>query len=93
MTHKIKILEQYASAVVSGDKCFEVRKNDRNYQVGDFVEFIVIDAAGEKILHELNGISYVITYVLSGLSGFGIKDGWVVFGMKRNRFGEGVIPW
>ena len=29
MTHEIKLREEYADAVLSGDKCFEVRENDR----------------------------------------------------------------
>ena len=37
MEHQIKILESFADAVYSGEKNFEVRKNDRGYQKGDVV--------------------------------------------------------
>lgn len=30
--HELKILPEYFEAVVSGDKRFEIRKNDRNYE-------------------------------------------------------------
>lgn len=37
MTHDIKIWPGYYHAVRSGEKTFEVRNNDRNYQKGDLV--------------------------------------------------------
>lgn len=81
MTHKIKIRESFADAVNRGDKTFEVRKNDRGYQKGDIVQFVVLyDSDGlEMINHPLNGKEYEITYVLSG---WGIEDGYCVFGIK-----------
>ena len=36
-THHLKILPEYFNAVISGDKRFEIRRNDRNYQVGDYL--------------------------------------------------------
>jgi hypothetical protein len=35
--HYIKILPEYFKAVESGEKTFEVRFNDRNYQVHDIL--------------------------------------------------------
>ena len=35
MEHYIKIRQSFADAVYSGEKTFEVRKNDRGYQKGD----------------------------------------------------------
>lgn len=37
MIHELKILPQYYRAVLERRKTFEVRKNDRNFQVGDSV--------------------------------------------------------
>lgn len=34
-THTLKLPEPYFSAVLSGEKTFEVRRNDRAYQRGD----------------------------------------------------------
>lgn len=34
-THTLKIQKQYADAVLNGTKTFEIRKNDRNFKVGD----------------------------------------------------------
>lgn len=82
MTHKIKILESFADAVVRGDKTFEVRKNDRGYQKGDLVQFTVLYDSDkcEMCSHPLMEQTYEITYVLSG---WGIEDGYVVFGIRK----------
>lgn len=34
--HELKIKDEYAAWVYGGYKRFELRKNDRDYQVGDF---------------------------------------------------------
>ena len=84
MVHKIKILDVFADAVWSGEKTFEVRMNDRNYQKGDIIEFKVVyeTALGtrESLGHPLTGKRYQITYVLSG---WGLKDGFVAFGIRQ----------
>ena len=82
MIHQLKINESFANAVLRGDKTFEVRENDRGFQTGDFVMFTVLyNSDGlEMINHPLSKRLYEITYVLSG---WGIKEGYVVFGIKR----------
>ena len=80
MTHKIKIQDQFADAVLNGAKTFEVRLNDRNYQRGDYVEFNVVFEGLELTNHPLNKQIFIITYVLSG---WGLKEGYVAFGIKR----------
>lgn len=37
MIHALKIKSEYFEAVISGEKLFEVRVNDRNYKVGDLL--------------------------------------------------------
>lgn len=80
--HSIKLREEFVDAVDSGDKCFEVRKNDRDYKVGDLVEFNEVDRNGNPKPgpNKLDGIKFKITYVLSG---WGIENGYVVFGIKK----------
>lgn len=82
MMHKIKILESFADAVYRGYKTFEVRKNDRGYQKGDLVQFTVLYDSDkcEMISHPLMKQTYEITYVLAG---WGIEDGYVVFGIRK----------
>lgn len=79
MVHHIKLQKEFADAVLSGDKNFEVRYNDRGYQRGDFVKFTVMNGT-IKANHLLNEHAFEITYVLSG---WGIKEDYVVFGIKE----------
>jgi ASC-1-like (ASCH) protein len=37
MKHRLKIWPEYFEAVLSGKKTFEIRKNDRDYQVSDLL--------------------------------------------------------
>lgn len=84
MIHKIKIQRQFADAVLSGDKCFEVRFNDRGYKKGDRIRFMVVSDQSSCITvsHPLNKETFEITYVLTG---WGIKEGYCVFGIRKGR--------
>ena len=80
-THRIKILDEFADDVLEGRKPFEIRENDRGYQKGDHVIFSVITKAGMDCKdHGLNSKEYEITYILNG---WGIKNGYVVFGIRE----------
>ncbi|MBR5948239.1 MAG: DUF3850 domain-containing protein [Clostridia bacterium] len=80
MTHHIKINWNYADAVLSGEKPFEIRYNDRGYQKGDTVIFQVIDDLKLSINHPLNETPFTITYLIHGL---GLDKDWCVFGIKK----------
>lgn len=41
-THEIKLAEKYWQAVDCGEKTFEVRKDDRGYEVGDELGIAVL---------------------------------------------------
>ena len=47
MKHTIKIEQHYLIHIVEGRKTFEVRKNDRDYQVGDTIYFMPIESDSE----------------------------------------------
>lgn len=82
MTHQLKIWESFANCVLDGSKTFEVRKNDRGFQKGDIIDFVVMDDGGvcHNYFHQLNGKRYEITYVLSD---WGIEKGYVALGIKE----------
>jgi len=65
-SHKIKIEEAYFERVLSGQKRFEIRLNDRDYQVGDWVYLV----CGSR------EIAVNIIYITN----FAQKDGYIVFG-------------
>ena len=87
-THNLKLSVDFCGAVLSGEKTFEVRKNDRGFQTGDLIRFIPIDGTSyrssdgtvrEHAKHEISGHTYKITYILNG---WGIKNGYVVMGIR-----------
>ena len=78
--HNLKLLENFADDVLIGYKTFEVRKNDSGFQKGDTVKFTCVDKNGNMLQHSINDKVYEITYVLNGC---GIKNGYVVFGIKE----------
>lgn len=80
--HQLKLHINFADEVLSGEKNFEVRENDRGFQKGDLVVFNVVDPDNMTLKHELGSWhkhTFEITYVLSG---WGIKENYVVFGIK-----------
>lgn len=63
MIHELKIMPQYYRAVLERRKTFEVRKNDRNFQVGDSVYLREYD----PFIEEYTGRIWYgdITYILN----------------------------
>lgn len=78
--HELKIRIEFCDAVLSGEKPFEVRYNDRGYQKGDIIRFKPVDGMGIIMYHDIDKKEYVITYVLSG---WGISDGYVALGIAE----------
>lgn len=82
MLHELKIYENFADAIVCGDKTFEIRENDRGFQKGDRVKFMVLDRvySASVYSHPLCEKVFEITYVING---WGLKNGFVVFGIRE----------
>lgn len=84
MIHELKIFKSFADAIISGDKNFEVRHNDRGFQKGDKVRFKVEDNfddySEKREDHPISKKLYEITYVLNS---WGINEGFVVFSIKE----------
>lgn len=78
-THKLKLEIDFCEAVLNGTKTFEIRKNDRGYQKGDHIKFLPIDN-GVMTVHNISKKEYEITYVLSG---WGLKEGYVVLAIRE----------
>ena len=79
-THELKLRIELCDAVLKGEKNFEVRFNDRGYQKFDLIKFCPVDWTERNVLHEISKKLYEITYVLSG---WGLQDGWVAFGIRE----------
>lgn len=78
--HQLKILPKYFKQVKSNRKKFEVRKNDRDFQTGDFVSLNEFNP--EKNSYSGNQIDIKITYLLTD-SVEGIKKGFCVFCFEK----------
>lgn len=77
--HKLKLNIKYCDSVYDGTKTFEVRFNDRNYEVGDMIKFIPVNEAGANVGHPVSKEQYTITYILKDV---GLQDGYVALDRK-----------
>jgi hypothetical protein len=79
--HKLKVWLKYYSAIDNHTKTFELRKNDRDFKVNDYLFLQPFD--NEKDMEAPIGRQLaIITYVLSDASNFGLKDGYAILGIK-----------
>lgn len=77
VTHDLKCISPYFEAVASRRKTFEVRKNDRDYQVGDHL-ILRHYVDGKYTGHNCGAL---VRYLLKG-PGFGIEEGYVVMSIE-----------
>ncbi len=78
--HYLKTIEPYFTAVKKGIKTFEVRKNDRNFKVGDMIYLTRYPSELTELNYE-NTVIGQITYILDD-ERF-CKKGYIVFQFKR----------
>jgi len=84
--HELKTWPPFFADLLSGVKTFEVRYNDRNFQVGDLLVLQEMrppppDESSYIPFYTGREIRGRITYVLPG-NQFGIQDGYVVLGIR-----------
>ena len=74
MIHDLKIQRMYLDRILTGEKKFEIRLNDRDYQVGDLLRLNPINT---ECTYYFN-----ITYIHAGL---GMAEGYVVLGIEATK--------
>lgn len=79
MIHKVKIEKRFYDRLLTGRKSFEIRRNDRDYQVGDLLEFSVVDTHG---VPETMRVRWHIDYLHHG---YGMEEGFVALAVKPER--------
>lgn len=76
--HELKISPKYFEDVKANKKNFELRKDDRNYQVGDLITLKEYEN-GEYTGREIKNIP--IGYILRDVPEYGLKEGYCILGM------------
>lgn len=96
--HKLKTDPEVFEAVRSGAKTFEIRFNDRDFQVGDRLELHETAytgaemKAGQPLLYTGRA---EVRYVSHVLTGYGLMDGWccLSFAAAPQALSVGAVPW
>lgn len=79
--HTLKVDPEFWAAIASGDKPFEVRRDDRHFQRSDVLELYIFDPKLPVNWQlEMPSMWFRVTYVLRG-GQFGVEQGHVVMGM------------
>lgn len=74
--HELKILPEYFREVVCQNKRFELRKDDRDYRIGDWLmlkEYKDGEYTGK-------GAGFKISYILRNCPQYGLMDGYCILG-------------
>lgn len=94
MSHKLKTSHHYWEALSSGEKSFDVRRDDRGFQRGHVLELKKYGPSwashrpgwlkgNEHVTEgEADTLKFVITFILTG-GQFGIEPGYIVMGLKK----------
>ena len=83
--HELKIKEEYFNAILRGEKTFELRKNDRDYQVGDLIHFVDIDGNNHIIGNPFYNkkLVFQITYILQNVPQYGLDKDYCILAIKK----------
>lgn len=82
-THELKTDSHVFGAVARGDKTFEIRLNDRDYEVGDVLILKETEHGGNQmkqgapLIYTGSEHECVVTYILAGPI-YGLAEGWVI---------------
>lgn len=79
MTHELKILKPYFDAVVSGDKTFELRKDDRPYKIGDT---LILREIGAGNTFTGRFIRKKVGYILRDCPEYGLDNDYCILSLR-----------
>jgi hypothetical protein len=80
--HTIKIARRYYERLVIGQKTFEVRRNDRDYQVGDLLNFDVVNDVNSNTPEPLPEGGWEKAKVTYTHQGYGLDEDFIILGVK-----------
>lgn len=76
MTHELKTWPEYFQAIFENKKTFELRVNDRNYQVGEILLLREFDPETKQ--YSGREIKRYVTYIAANLEHFGLDHDCVI---------------
>lgn len=79
MTHELKIIPKWFTVVDKGIKNFEIRKNDRDYKIGD----VLILKEWERGRYTGREIKREVEYVFYGDGSYGLSEGFCILGLSN----------
>ena len=79
-THKLKCIDPFYSQVVDGVKRFELRKDDRGFEVGDNLELRLYDPTTSKE-NKKGYIVAEISYILRDAPEYGLTPGYCILSL------------
>lgn len=84
MIHELKCDPKYFRRVFDAQKNFEVRKNDRDFQIGDTIRLREYDRDAKEYTNR--ELFFKISYILSHFDyPDGLKDDYCVLGLKPSQ--------
>lgn len=83
--HDLKIDKKFYHDVLHGQKRFEIRKNDREYQVNDLLVLRAYDQEARQYYDQEQHAPMLlrVTYMLADYECRGLRDGYVAMGIER----------
>jgi hypothetical protein len=79
MTHALKCWPEYFAAIAIGRKQFELRKDDRPFELGDTV--LLQEYLPESEKYTGKELKFEISYVLRNAPKMGLKPGYCILGI------------
>lgn len=83
MIHYLKIKSNFLDDIITNRKTFEIRKDDRNFLIGDLISFIPL-GTGFFMCKNKGFFLYEITYKLNhGEFPEGLKKNYCILGIRK----------
>ena len=79
MLHELKTYPKYFQETIEGNKLFEIRKNDRNFQVGD----VLLLKEWDNIKYTGREVGAMVRYILDDKF-IGLAEGYVALALKSS---------
>jgi len=93
MTHELKTDPEVFQAVWDDLKTYELRKNDRNFEVGQLLKLKETKSTGAEmkegapLVYTGRTVTAEVTHVLNGPI-YGLAEGWCILSMYTKYFRE-----